>query len=815
MQDFEGLGTFYLGRRTDPVGPAAAGMPLLYDSADLTTHGLCVGMTGSGKTGLGIALIEEAALDGIPVIVIDPKGDMGDLLLSFPELRPADFEPWINADDAARAGETAAEYAQSEARRWAEGLADWGQDRARIGRLRRAAEFALYTPGSTAGQPVSVLSTFAAPDVDDPELRTERAQTTVSSLLSLAGLDADPVKSREHILLSLLLLAAWQAGENPDLGTLIARIQQPPLERIGVMELDAFFPAKDRFAFAMTLNSLIAAPGFAVWMQGVPLDIGAMLRTPAGQPRVAIFSIAHLDDSQRMFFVALLLSAITGWMRSQSGTTSLRALVYMDEIFGFFPPVANPPSKPPLLTLLKQGRAFGLGVVLATQNPVDLDYKGLANIGTWWLGRLQTERDKARVLDGLDSVTGGGFDRSTVDGLLAGLKSRTFLMRNVHDKELCLFESRWAMSYLRGPLSREDIRRLTRAPQAVRPEPTIAQPTAAPAAAVPAPRPADPPAGPAAPALPAEASGVPPLLQPGIEQYFTAAPAGATLRPYLYAVAELRYTDARLKLGLAQTLQFVTALNTGPLPVEWEQARQVAFGVAGLLEQAPPGVQFATLPSAAGRRANWDRWGADLARWLKANQALELWCSPTTKLTGRPGESEADFRGRLAQLAREQRDAGLQDLREKYAGRHTALAERLHRAQQAQQRETQQAAGQGLQTAISVGATIFGALLGRKPLSARNLGRAATAARGAGRTLKETGDVGRARESVAAVQAQLNELEAELAAAGAQLTSPAAAAAEPLELLRLLPKRGNAAVKLLTLLWLPDGGNRTLPEETA
>src|SRR4030095_4328439 len=376
---------------------------LLYDSKDLVTHAVCVGMTGSGKTGLCISLLEEAAIDGIPSIVIDPKGDLGNLLLPFPELTAADFVPWINSEDAQKKGLTVDDFAKQESELWREGLADWGQDKARIKRLRDAADFRIFTPGSNAGFPVSILSSFQAPPAalrEDAELLNERVSTTVTSLLGLLGVDADPIKSREHILLSTILRNAWASGTDLDLGALFQQIQSPSITRVGVMDLESFFPAKERFELAMLLNNLLAAPGFSSWLEGEPLDIQRILFTPEGKPRVAIFSIAHLNDAERMFFVSLMLNQILGWMRTQSGTTSLRAIFYMDEIFGYFPPVANPPSKLPLLTLLKQGRAFGLGVVLVTQNPVDLDYKGLSNTGTWFIGRLQTERDKARVMEG-------------------------------------------------------------------------------------------------------------------------------------------------------------------------------------------------------------------------------------------------------------------------------------------------------------------------------------------------------------------------------------------------------------------------------
>ncbi|HEV8536831.1 MAG TPA: DUF87 domain-containing protein [Candidatus Limnocylindria bacterium] len=389
MKDYEQLGQFYLGREYDLEKQRSGAELVLYDSKDLVTHAVVLGMTGSGKTGLCIDLIEEAAIDGVPAIAIDPKGDLTNLLLTFPDLRPEDFRPWINEEDAARKGVSPDEYARQQAELWRKGLESWGQSGGRIRRLKESADFAIYTPGSTAGIPVSIVRSFAAPPEqlrEDAEVFRERVATTATSLLALVGVAADPIKSREHILLATLLANAWTQGRDVDLEALVGEIQKPSIQRIGALDLEKFYPEKDRDELAMRINGLIASPGFAGWLEGEPLDIGAMYRTPAGKPRVSIFSIAHLSDAERMFFVALLLNEVLGWVRTQSGTTSLRAIVYMDEIFGFFPPVAEPPSKRPLLTLLKQARAFGIGIVLATQNPVDLDYKGLANTGTWLIG---------------------------------------------------------------------------------------------------------------------------------------------------------------------------------------------------------------------------------------------------------------------------------------------------------------------------------------------------------------------------------------------------------------------------------------------
>jgi hypothetical protein len=787
MTDFEKLGVFYLGRQYDPATARTTADLVLYDSRDLVTHALCVGMTGSGKTGLGIALIEEAAIDGVPVIVIDPKGDLTNLLLTFPELRAGDFEPWVNDDDVKRSGRTRSEFAAAEAERWKKGLADWGEEGARIKRLRDGADFTIYTPGSTAGVPVAVLSSFTAPQAADAELLRERVQTTVSSVLALAGIGAEPLKSREHVLLATILLAAWQAGESPDLAALIQRVQQPPIARVGVMDVDSFFPPKDRFQFAMSLNALLASPGFEVWTEGDPLDIGAFLRTKTGKPRVSIFSIAHLDDSQRMFFVALLLNGVAGWMRTQTGTSSLRAMLYMDEIFGFFPPVANPPAKAPLLTLLKQGRAAGLGVVLATQNPVDLDYKGLSNIGTWWLGRLQTERDKARLIDGLESASdGGAIDRPDVERLLSSLSGRVFLMRNVHDDRLTLFQTRWALSYLRGPLSRDEIKKLSPARERN------------PGGAPPAPR-----RGSATVAAAASAAARP-VVPPDIPQYFSpqaAAAVSTPLRPVLYAAASVRFVDPKRKIDALRLVTRITTIGDGAVPVDWGAAQPVEWPPEVLEHDAPDGATFSDLPATAFKVKNYDAWTKQFAAALSAAEALELFESPSTGQISAPDESERDFRARLHQASREGRDRALEALRRKYAPRQTALEEKLRRARQAVERESEQATGQKLQTAISVGATLMGALLGKRAVSAGTIGRATTAARGIGRSMKESEDIDRAKQTLAAVEEQQRQLEEELRTETAALDAANDVATEKLERVVVKPKKTNVTVKLVALVW--------------
>ena len=784
MQEFEKLGVFYLGKNksNDDL--------LLYDSKDLVTHAVCVGMTGSGKTGLCISLLEEAAIDSIPAIIIDPKGDLCNLLLQFPNLTPQDFAPWV---------EEGVDPAQ-QAKLWKEGLAKWGEDGDRIRRLQNAADFRIYTPGSNAGLPVSILKSFAAPPEairQDNESLAERISTTVTSLLALAGIEGDPVRSREHILISNILNQEWSAGKDLDIAGLIQKVQSPSITKIGVMDLDSFFPPNDRFQLAMALNNLLASPSFASWMEGEALDIPKFLHTESGKPRLSIFSIAHLGDAERMFFVSLLLNQVLGWMRTQSGTTSLRAILYMDEIFGYFPPVANPPSKLPLLTLLKQGRAFGLGVVLATQNPVDLDYKGLANTGTWFIGRLQTERDKARVLEGLEGITAGTgqkFDKQAMEQLLAGLDKRIFLLNNVHDDASELFETRWALSYLRGPLTRAQIKLLM--------DPLKQTAASSPAAT------AAPVVAAAAPVASAPAKNERPLLPPDITQYYIpvrgSGDANATLtyHPTLLGAAEVRYSDSKV-VDMTQQVTLLCPFNDGPVGLDWSTAQTLDLPIEDLESQAQAGARFVDAPADATKAKSYANWRKDFASWLYRNQRLELLESPTLDIVSNPGESERDFRVRLQQLGREQRDDAVEKLRKKYAPKLEQLEERKRRAEQAVAREAEQAKGQKVQTAISFGATLLSSFLGRKRTSLTTLGRATTAVRGVGRSMKESQDVDRAEDNVAAITQQLADLEAEFQSETSDLERSLDPQTEQFDKVSLKPTKANIAVKLVTLAWAP------------
>lgn len=797
MQDFDKLGVFYLGRTYDALKRARLEDLLLYDSKDLVTHAVCIGMTGSGKTGLCISIIEEAAIDGVPSIVIDPKGDIANLLLTFPDLKGQDFMPWINEEDALKKGFSAQDFAVQQADFWKEGLMKWGQDGERIRRLRNSADFAIYTPGSSAGLPISIMKSFEAPPEAirlDEELLQEQINITVTSLLTLLGINADPIKSREHILLSNILADTWRRGENVDLGRLIQLIQSPPLKRIGVLDIESFYPSKDRFGLAMQLNSLLAAPGFNLWLQGDSLDMKELLYSPNGKPRVSIFYIAHLNDAQRMFFVSLLLNQIVGWMRTQSGTTSLRSILYIDEVFGYLPPLSNPPSKMPLLTLLKQARAFGLGVILATQNPVDLDYKALSNAGTWFLGRLQTERDKMRVLDGLEGSAVAGqkqFDRQALDRTLSGLGSRIFLMNNVHENAPVVFETRWAMSYLRGPLTRDQIKLLI--------DPIKKQSAAA---TVPVGLVGGPLTSLVSPGRVVRASGRP-MVPQDVPEYFLLQKNGdlkagdQVFVPMIAGFAQLRFYDAKAKIDLTKDHAYLAPISDKPLPVNWEEAKEEEGLLISDLQKAPAGdLPFADLPSAALNAKNYVVWKRDFSDWLFRTQRLHLFRSSCLNEFSKPGELERDFRIRLQQTAREKRDQQTTKLREKYSVSFARVDERIRKAKMVLEEQKSQAKGQKYQVAASIGETILGSFLGRKSSS-----RASKATRAITRSMKESRDQENAKKNLEALQKERAKLEEKFQSEIDHMETKMDPFTEKLENVTVSPSKTNVKVQVVALVW--------------
>ena len=797
--DYEKLGVFYLGKEFDPGANALKEDLVLYDAKDLTTHAVCVGMTGSGKTGLCLSLLEEAAIDGIPAICIDPKGDLGNLLLAFPELRPTDFQPWVDPADATRKGVTVEELAAKTADTWRKGLAEWQQEPERIARFRDAVDINIYTPGAETGLPLSVLRSFAPPPAEllaDSAALRDRVGAVVSGLLSLLGRDADPIQSRDHILLANILDTTWRSGQSLDMAGLINAVQKPPFDKVGAFDLDTFFPPKDRLGLAMAINTLLASPGFATWMKGEPLDAQRLLYTPEGKPRLSIISIGHLSDTERMFIVTLVLNEVISWMRNQSGTSSLRAILYMDEIFGYFPPTANPPSKIPMLTLLKQARAFGLGCVLATQNPVDLDYKGLANCGTWLIGRLQTERDKARVIEGLESALAGtgSMDRSTLDKLMSALTQRVFLVRNVHQDAPYLMKSRWALSFLRGPLTGPEITRVMASKRGAA-APTSTPTSASSAAPVASAAVSSTSAAAARPAVPGD-----------VTEYFLEGRSGhpaAEYRPMVMGLAKLHFVDAKLGLDQWDTTAWLAPLGDDGKSVDWAAGAAHPDLKARLSKSPATGAAFADLPGAAMRAANYAAWGKSLTSHLYEQARAEVFFCDAIKLASAPGEDEAQFRVRLAQSLREKRDEAVEALRRKVAPKLATLQDRVARAEDKVQREQAQLSQQKMNTAVSVGAGILGALFGRKAVSVGTIGRASSAARSASRISRESQDVARADESLEVVRQRLADLQAESEAEIAALAASFEGEAVALRKVSVTPRKSDIAVGQLALVWVP------------
>lgn len=805
MTDYEKLGQFYLGRTHDlKTGITSPDQLLMYESKDLTTHAICVGMTGSGKTGLCLALLEEAALDGIPAICIDPKGDLGNLMLTFPRLQSDDFEPWVDAQEAMRNGMTTPEFAKKTADMWRKGLADWGQSGERIQKFRDHAEVAIYTPASSAGRQITVLKSFDAPNaqvLNDSEAFRERIMSAVSGLLALLQIDADPINSREHILLSTIFDSFWRSGQNIDMGALIRSIQAPPFNKVGFLDLESFYPQNERFKLAMTLNNLLASPSFAAWLEGEPLDIQKLMYTPSGKPRLAIVSIAHLSDQERMFFVTIMLNEMLSWMRSQTGTSSLRALLYMDEVFGYFPPTANPPSKQPMLTLLKQARAFGLGVVLATQNPVDLDYKGLSNCGTWFLGRLQTERDKMRVLEGLEGAAnsvGSTFDRQAMEQTLAGLGTRVFLMNNVHENAPTVFRSRWALSYLRGPVSRQQIEVLM-APLK-QSDPVSANMNAAAALAssqkYAAPQ-AELPSQPARPVLP---PGIPEFFLP-VHMHVT----GVVYRPSLLAQSRVHFIDAKNSIDLWDPVTLIRLAGDSVPADPWMESDEWDESDLPEILNAPEfaDADYRDLPAEVTQKKSYTGWTTALKNHLYRDRKLSVFTCEELKQTSSPGESESDFRIRLRMSAREERDRLVEKLRRKYTTKFSTLDDKIRRAEQKIEKEKAQKSSKTLSTAVSFGTSVLGALFGRKLASATNISRAGSAIKSASAIASEAGDVRAAEEQYAALLQEREELNTTVETEVQQIADSLDTDLMKFGSMELSPRKTDTAIDRIALLWLP------------
>ncbi|MFD2258119.1 ATP-binding protein [Luteolibacter algae] len=787
VSDYEKLGQFYLGREYDLDSKKIDDDLVMYDSKDLVTHGVVLGMTGSGKTGLCIALLEEAAMDNIPAIVIDPKGDIANLMLTFPELDGQSFKPWINPDDAAKKGISLDEHAQKTAKMWEKGLSDWGQKPERIARFREKVDINIFTPGSSSGIPVSILSSLSVPPpevLEDSELFGDTISSTVESLLSLIGISGEGTQSPEAVLLAAIFQSEWTSGRVLTLEKLIRQIQRPAFGKIGVIDLESFYPEKSRQTLALKFNSLLASPGFGTWLEGAPLDISKMLHRDDGKPRISIFSIAHLSDKERMFFVSLLLNQMLGWMRTQRGTTSLRALLYMDEIYGFLPPIANPPSKKPMMTMLKQGRAFGLGCLLATQNPVDLDYKALSNIGTWFLGRLQTERDKMRVLDGLEGAAGSQnarFNRKEMEILLSGLGNRVFLMNNVHEDGPVLFHVRWVMSYLTGPLSRGQIKSLMDDKRdsfkASDPEVSFPNPMARHSAG--------------------SISSARPVVGTGVVELF-AEPDGDVYRPYL-----LREATVHFSLGKADVegSRKIVRLNPiGENGIDWDETTTV--DVREVDHDPKSGCGFPELPGYAMNAKNYKQVEDDFEDELYREEREEIWFCAELKAWGKIGEEETDFRVRISHEAREARDAEIGKLKSATQKKINALEDKLKTAEARLAKESAEANSAKMQAGISVLGNILKAVFGRKSGMAAISGRSSSSSISKATTAyKQHRDVANAEAKIEDIQEDIQEIMETLERKIEEIGESFDPSNLRLEKETIKPTRADVQVERIALLW--------------
>lgn len=806
--EYEKLGQFYLGTVAEDRDGDGRPDFMLFDSRELRTHAICVGMTGSGKTGLGIAMLEEAAMDGIPAIIVDPKGDMGNLLLSFPGLTAEEFRPWVQESEAKARGITVDELAEEKADAWRAGLTASAQTGDRIRVMRERSDFALYTPGGLFGRPLSVEGLFNAPSEQDMEIVNDMVVSASSSVLHLIGIEADPIKSREHVFLSEIIRQRWSEGKAVDLPHLIQAVQNPPIKTIGVMDIESFFPEKNRFDLALQLNSILASPSFASFLQGEPLNIDNLLYTAEGKPRLSILSLAHLSDAERMFFLTLLLNQMIAWMRSKQGTDSLRALFYMDEIFGYFPPVANPPSKLPLLTLLKQARAYGLGMVLATQNPADLDYKGLSNIGSWFIGRLSTERDRSRLLEGMVDTAHVGLERGSLSETIANLEKREFLLRRPSEKEPTLFTTRFCMSYLAGPLTREQTALLAR--------------QALPAAPVP------PSVGVAVPettAVPVQAATVLtqdlPVQEVEVQNgEITQAPIGAAGIPvhYLYgnsfagekytpallAYLSIHYDNEKHSISEDRELLRLTPVREGLLTVDWNESKLFEPDEIDSEDQPPANARYASLPADARKKTSYTQWQKQAVDHAYRTDTLDYYTHPELKMFSEPGETERDFVARVQLAARENRDAALDKVRDQYDKKYKTLEGKIIKAEEKIDRETEQSKDAKRQTAISFGSAVLGAFLGKSLVTQSSVGRAGTAAKSASRSKRQAEDIVRAEDALKRLTDEKTALDAEMEQALSDMAAVYDNVADNVKTVLIKPLKRDIAVKAFALVWVPE-----------
>jgi len=765
MQDiYEKMGLFYLGNRSENQDLA------LYKAKDLTTHAMIIGMTGSGKTGLGIDLIEEAAIDNIPSIIIDPKGDMGNLCLAFENLSADEFAPWVEGD----------KNPQQVADLWREGLKSSYQDVSRVEKFAKV-EKKIYTPGSSAGISVNILGTFDAPSqeiLEDSDAFVSLINTTVSSLLALLKIEADALNSKEHLLLSNIFYHFYSKGESLSMEDLIGAIATPPFTKVGILPLKTFYPQKERMKLAMALNGLISSISFAAWTEGESLDIQKMLYSEEGKAKVAIFNIAHLNDEERMFFVTLLLNAYISWMRKQSGTSSLKSILYMDEIFGFFPPSKNPPSKKPMLLLLKQARAFGTGVVLSTQNPVDIDYKAISNIGTWFIGKLQTKQDIARVLDPLAAKS--ELTKEEIAHRLATLKGREFFLKNVHTQETINFTTRWVLSYLKGPITKDDIKRLMqdkkREPVKFADDKPIEQKV--------------------------QSKEIhKPILSSAIKEYFlTSDINGSTpYYPYIYANATVRFYNQSRGIDTSETIELKLELYENQSAFVWEEAFEESLDSPA--SKAVQNISFATLPKLISEAKSLREAQKTLSNYLYGAKRVELFRQKSLKMESKLKQSRSEFLVELADRLREKRDEAVATIEKRYAKKFQTLQKKIERLELKLQKEEEDVSSKTSDTFIDVGLALFGAFFGKSSRSMSSVRRGASA-------LKKGRDIFKEKEDVKNVTQQLESAERDIDALQNELQEEIAKVREkyqeenyPLEIFYIKPRRSDIIINDIALLW--------------
>lgn len=794
-------GKFYVGRHYDIKKRKTGDKPLLYDPDDLVTHGVVFGMTGSGKTGLCIDLLEEAALSGIPAIMIDPKGDITNALLHFPHLRAEDFEPWVNPDEARRAGKSTKEFAAETSKRWRSRLAEWDITPKRIQELAQSVEFAVYTPGSDAGLPINILASLAAPEMEwdeNKEIVRERISSTATAILGLVGYDdIDPVTSREHILLANIFEQAWSRGKNFTLETLIGQVQTPPMEKVGVLEIEKFFPPKERAGLALRLNNILAAPSFQAWLDGQPLEVEQLFFTRSGKPRHCVFTLSHLSDAERMFFVTLLYSAIETWMFGQPGTGSLRAIIYFDEIHGYLPPVAAPPSKAPMLRMLKQARAFGVAQLLATQNPVDVDYKALSNAGTWFIGKLQAERDKDRLLDGLEGAAQGSFKRGDYDRIISALEKRVFLLHNVHEKAAQIFETRWAMNYLAGPLTRQQIPRLN----------ALAGNLAKQKAAVSTGNGKESSMEDTLSSKPNVPSGVQEVFWPtelsleaSADAYKRDVPArakriGYVYRPGLVAQAQLRFSQRKYNVD-SEVKKAVLVSGNQSGAVRWEDFEREEIDERRLEARPPADATFGAMAGEFADGAKLKSLERDFSDWIFRNAEIQIWANDELKVYGGPELSKEEFIKLCQAEADKLRDDEIEKAKDKIEMKLSTLGRKLAKEKRELNEDQTHAAGRKLEEYGTHAENILSLFLGRR----RTLTTSLTKRR---LSVEADADVEQTKAEIKDLEAQIAGLSAEAQATVSEIDARWDQMAREITQIPLQPSRSDVYVSLFGIAWLP------------